>query len=315
MIWAYLLHLGYNMWEEEGARIPELDQEPERKRDVWKYRNAKPYLRCNHKLFRELTQQMAESGLNAVVIDIGEGLKYESHPEIAVRNSWTPDKLRKELAQMRKLGLEPIPKLNFSTTHDEWLGPYSRCVSTDTYYRVCSDLIKETVDIFDKPRFFHLGMDEETANHQRRYLYTVVRQQHLWWHDFYFLVDQLERNNVRPWIWASYLKHHPKEFFKKMPKSVLQSNWYYGFPLSSTNPYVKEYLDLEEQGYDQVPCGSNYDTDKNFGSMVCYLKEKIAPERLKGFLQAPWFPTLTECEARLKSAVNIASRVKSENGF
>ena len=41
-----------------------------------------------------------------------------------------------------------------------------------------------------------------------------------------------------------------------MPKSVLQSNWYYGAEFSEKIGYVKAYLDLEEYGYDQVPTGS-----------------------------------------------------------
>ena len=76
------------------------------------------------------------------------------------------DRLRKELARLRKLGLEPIPKLNFSTTHDLWLGPYSRQVSATIYYKVCEDLIDEVTGLFDKPRLFHLGYDEETAQQQ-----------------------------------------------------------------------------------------------------------------------------------------------------
>ena len=65
--------------------------------------------------------------------------------------------LKEELKKLRDAGLEPIPKLNFSTAHDTWLGPYSRCVSTPTYYKACEDLIEEVVELFDKPRFFHLG--------------------------------------------------------------------------------------------------------------------------------------------------------------
>ena len=67
------------------------------------------------------------------------------------------------------MGLEPIPKLNFSTAHDAWMGLYSLRVSAKPYYEVCRDLIKDAVNIFDGPRFFHLGMDGETAEHHRHY--------------------------------------------------------------------------------------------------------------------------------------------------
>ena len=316
MLWAYLIHLGYNMWEEKDAPVPELKEKPaEKYKKYYEHRNAKPYLRCDRKLFRELTAQMAKKGLNTVVIDLGEGVKYESHPELAVRNAWTVKRLKAELARLRKLGLEPIPKLNFATTHDEWLGPYSRCVSTDIYYGVCRDLLEEVSDIFDKPRFFHLGMDEETAAHQSRNLYAVMRQHQLWWDDLYFYIKQLEKQNVRPWVWSDYLWHYKEEFFKNMPKSVLQSNWYYGNVFRSTRLHVKAYLELEEKGYDQVPTGSNHSNDENFGLTVRYLKKRIPPERLKGFMNAPWRPTLPECRKELKDAVKLSSRAKRENGY
>ena len=76
-------------------------------------------------------------------------------------------------------------------------------------------------------RFFHLGMDEETAGHQKHLNYVMVRQHDLWWHDLLFLAEQAEKSGARPWIWSDYVWHHPDQFYEKMPKSVLQSNWYY----------------------------------------------------------------------------------------
>ena len=99
-------------------------------------------------------------------------------------------------------------------------------VSTDIYYSVCRDLIEEVIDIFSKPRFFHLGMEEETVSQAiNTQKLVVVRQDDLWWNDFYFLVSEVEKHSVRPWIWSDYGWHHPDLFFKKMPRSILQSNW------------------------------------------------------------------------------------------
>ena len=60
---------------------------------------------------------MRKVRMNMVVIDLGEAIQYQSHPELAVKGSWPVEKFRKELARLRGMGLEPIPKLNFSTTH------------------------------------------------------------------------------------------------------------------------------------------------------------------------------------------------------
>ena len=297
MIKGNLLHLSYNMWSDREI--------PERK---GMHLTAEPRLRFEESLWNDLLRQMVAAGLNMVVIDLGDGVRYESHPEIAVKGAWTPKKLRAELEKVRKMGLEPIPKLNFSTAHDTWLGRYARMVSTDAYYAVCRDLIREVVELFGKPRLFHLGMDEETPGHQQNYLYMVVRQYDLWWHDFLFLVEQVERANVRAWIWSDYVWNHPEEFFARMPKSVLQSNWYYGEEFDDGINYVRAYRLLEEHGYDQVPAGSNWSHVENTRGTVDWCRKVIAPERFKGYLQTSWKPTLEAERQRHEQAIELAGK-------
>jgi len=297
---AMLLHLGHNMWcDWQDSGRP------------GGYIVASPRLRFDLSLWRDLARRMADGGLNALVIDLGEGIKYESHPELAVRGSWSPARLKRELDRLRKLGIEPIPKLNFSACHDIWLGPYSRMVSTDIYYGVCKDLIAEVIDLFDRPRFFHLGMDEETAANQKEFQYVVVRQFDLWWNDFYFLVDCVQRGGSRAWIWSDYAWHNPKSFYAKMPREVLQSNWFYGDVFSLKNIAVKTYIDLEKHRYDQVPTGSNHNESPprhvNFQRTVRYCTRHIAPKRLLGFLHAPWRPTVEVYRRRITTAVEQAS--------
>lgn len=319
MIWANLLQLSYNMW---GDYVPEEYKDGNfpcttcEEANRWAYW-YKTDLTFDETVWDILLKNMADVGMNMVVIDIGDGIQYESHPEIAVKNAWTPAKLKQELVKIRKLGLEPIPKLNFSAGHDAWLGIYSRMVSTDAYYAVCKDLIEEIIALFDKPRFFHIGMDEESAQYQIKRNYVVVRQNDLWWKDLYFLIGVIEKNASRPWMWSDYAWHNPEAFFRKMPKSVLQSNWYYGsgFDLNIlTEPnktYLKLYNDLEVYGYDQVPIGSNHLVAENFGSTVEYCKKVIDPSRLYGFMTASWRPILVPCLDKHKEAIaQVASAMK-----
>jgi hypothetical protein len=304
MIWGYLLHLSYNMWADRDATDWGLE-----------HVSAKPYLRFDASLWDDLLHKMADTGLSMVVIDLGDGVRYESHPEIAVEGAWTVGHLREELAKVREIGLEPIPKLNFSACHDAWLGPYARCVSTETYYRVCADLIAEVIDLFDRPRFFHLGMDEETARHQRHYQYVVIRQYDLWWHDLGFLVEQVGKGGVRPWVWSDYLWDHPDTFFENMPHSAVQSNWYYAGEFGPEVERANAYLALEEHGYDQIPTGSNWSTPENFSRTVAFCREHIAPERLLGFLQTVWKPTLEVCRERHMQAIELVGQaLKGEQG-
>ncbi|MEW6749443.1 MAG: Tat pathway signal protein [Candidatus Latescibacterota bacterium] len=305
LIWGYLLHLGFNMWAD--AAVPG-QQDPGIA--------AQPVLRCDPEVWAGLTARMAAAGLNMVVIDLGDGVRYDSHPEIAVRRAWSPSRLRRELGRLRRMGLEPIPKLNFSTCHDTWLGPYARMVSTDAYYAVCRDLIAEVIALFDRPRFFHLGMDEETAEHQRLYEYVVIRQHDLWWRDLLFYTEEVARGGSRPWVWSDYVWHHPEAFHERMPRSVLQSNWYYyeGF---STSPRrnrravrVRTYCELDAAGYEQVPAASNYVYPESFQHTVDFCRRHVAPERLLGFLQTVWRPTVEEWQQTHREAIAQVGRAR-----
>ena len=287
LLWGNLLHLSYNMWSDRDYP------------DAREHTVMRDHVRFDRGLWDDITQKMADVGMNLLVIDLGDGVLWDSHTEITVEGAWSRDEMKQELARLRGLGLEPIPKLNFSTAHDAWLKEYSRMVSTPKYYEVCSHLVEEVVDLFDTPRLFHLGMDEETAHHQRHFAYAVMRQHELWWHDLHFLVGEVEKHDARPWVWSDYVWLHPGEFFREMPKSVLQSNWYYAeaFDDLENEPEgrrsaVETYRSLEEHGYDQIPTGSNWLNDVNFERTVAYCREHVAPERLLGFLTAPWSPTL-----------------------
>lgn len=303
--WANLLHLSYNMW---------CDRETDGPGGPPSHITAQPYLRFDETLWRDLLDAMADAGMDMLVLDLGDGVRYGSHPEIAVENAWAPEKLREELAHARSLGIETIPKLNFSTAHDAWLGAYSRMVSTPRYYEVCANLIRETVELFDRPRLFHLGMDEETAEHQRQYAYAAMRQHELWWHDLLFFVDAVETAGSRAWVWSDYVWHRPDEFYAQMPLRVVQSNWYYEARLDAERtaagpePYEYArahlaYLDLADRGYDQIPTGSNWTSPLNFGATVEYCRAHIPAPRLMGFLQTPWKPTLEECRSHHLAAI------------
>lgn len=299
-----LLHLGRNLWRDETVA---------------------DHLRCDDTVWRETTDLMSDKGLNLALIDLAEGLVYPSHPELAVKGSWSVEKMQREIVRLKGMGIEPIPKLNFSTTHDQWLKDYQRMVSTPTYYRVCTDLIRDVCEIFGRPRFIHLGFDEENAELQKKHQLCTIRQGDLWWHDLLKFADVSERLGMRPWIWSDYAWFHRDEFLKRMPKSILQSNWYYGREFDrdklATDPihikykhgtYVNTFLDLEAAGYDQVPCGSNHYGEKNIGNLVRFCRENIAPKRLKGFLMSSWralMPDTPEKDSRTRNirAVEIAA--------
>ena len=309
MIWGSLLHLSYNMWCD---RLPDKWGKTYTS-DQMHYVRVSDTLRFDDKLWYDITEKMAKVGMNMVVIDVGDGIQFASHPEISVKKAWSTARLSEELARLRSIGLEPIPKLNFSTAHDEWLHEYARMVSTPAYYKVCADLIAEMAALFGKPRFFHIGYDEETAGNQAAYALSIVRQHELWWHDFNIIVTTVEAQGCRPWMWSDYAWEHPEDFNGRIPGNVLQSNWYYGLEFNKTdNKRLNTFRELEKNGYDQVPTGSNWNTPESFGQLVKWCLKEIPGSRLKGFLQTPWFPTLETFRDRHFQAVdNVAEAINA----
>ena len=284
---ANLVHLGMNITTRAKARDP---------------------LACDDGEWRLITDRMAEKGYNMILIDLNEGVRYESRPEIAVKGAWSVEKLRAELVRLRKLGLEPIPKLNFSAMHDEWLGEYGRMLCTGEYYRACADLIRECVAIFDNPRFFHIGYDEEDVRNQSNHEYMALRQGEQWWHDFLWFVKTVEAAGSRTWIWSDWIWEHHDEFLKRCPRSVLQSNWYYdqGFNERAFRwPRIKCYLDLDKAGFDQIATASNNVFASNAAETVEFCERNLTDGLLKGYLMSSWRRCLPSERDRNLEAVDL----------
>lgn len=297
--WSVLVHLGMNQWHERSSNYkqtwPRVTDQVEAAAIADEYLSA-DYVRFDEGFWDKVVGDFKAAGANQVVIDLGEALIYPSHPEIAVRGSWSADKLRGELRRLRAMGLEPIPKLNFSTTHDIWMGDYHRMVSSKKYYAFVSDIIKDVCEIFDYPRYFHIGMDEETVSFQDYgQSVVIVRQGELWWHDVLFYVKEVERHGSRAWCWSNCIRTFDAETYaKKMPKSVVQSPWWYTGSMDpnskdSWNKPAKALYALARLGYDTVPCSSNCYSEPHAMKRVVELCDKIyKQEHLLGYQMAPW---------------------------
>lgn len=301
MIWAFLAHFGTRKdgqfgWEDGGRCV---DNTP---------------LRFDEDTWKEVSGRLVGTGCNMIVIDVCEFMRFDSHPELAIPGSWTKQRFAEELARLRAMGFEVIPKLNFSTSHDKWLGIYTRMVSTPQYYQVCKDVIDEVCEVFGNPRLFHLGMDEEVTWVQRPFI--RVRLNELFWHDFFYLAKCVEAHGARPWMWADYVWHTPekeKDFLENMTKDVLLSQWYYG-NFKHTEGYLydssRAYEVLAKAGFDQLPTASNCDSTiefcrENLELTIDHTRNLIAPENLKGYMMTTWEQTIPQRKHRLLDAVEI----------
>ena len=302
-MWAVYMMLSHNMWWRKYSSLTEggFDE------------NA----------YHGILEEMSQKGFNTVVLDVGDGVKYTSHPEISLPDAWDRKKVSEEIKRAADLGIKIIPKLNFSTTHDMWLGEYERMISTKIYYNLCRDLIEEVYEIFEGPEYIHLGMDEETEYNGHSLDYIVLRKRELIWHDINFYLDCVRNAGATPWLWADYLFDYPEEFRAHIkPDNLLLSPWQYasmyeehftpiannqrdidyywngrykgcGFTYIEDEPLCRKYREEAVpgmiDGYSYVPTVSNNLKNKyNTLDTLRWFKEKGIDDKLTGFMTAPW---------------------------
>jgi len=312
-MWSILVHLGPSMGVKGdsslGSKKMNFDE------DIWDM----------------IIERSVEVGINTIVLDVGDGIQYASHPEISAEGAWTRYRLNKEIERCEKVGIKLIPKLNFSTMHDHWLGIYGRMVSTPQYYTVCADLIKEVYEAFQKPEYIHLGMDEESAEFAQAE-FNCFRKGDLFWHDLRFLVDCVEAAGAKAWIWSSPLFDYPEEYKKHFePGEVLISPYHYNAlredhytPIETRSEYLVYYnegkyaemgikyveedpflvhfmevaIPLMKEGYLYAPCASVFNRCKyNHDDLLEYFKENAPDEQIVGYMTAPWYITTKEYES------------------
>ena len=301
-----LIHIGTNLWYEVGNNRGGGEK-------VWQSAGSDK-MRFEKDLFWELVDHAKECGINTVVLDLADGMIYESHPELAIEGSIERKELLEMIKRLRGLGLEIIPKLNFSTCHDAWLKDYSRMVSTKPYYDVCRDVINEVCDVFE-PELIHLGMDEENYENQKFYDCAVVRQNDLWWHDLRFLVDVVEGRGARAMMWSDYARHRPDEFIEKCPKSVVQCPWYYfnkfeGELTDSERIRVEPFLRLADAGYTIIAGGSNEYFKENI-TLLDEFCRRLPNECYTGIIQTTWAPTTEKWRTPLFEAVELMKNIEA----
>ena len=293
-IWALFVELSLSQWQPKREKV-EFDEE------YW----------------NELIKKCADTGINTIVIDVGDGVQYESHPEIVIDGAWSKEKVLAEVKKCREYGIELIPKLNFSTGHAYWMGEYRRMTSSTRYYNFCHNILREIYEMFDKPSYIHLGMDEEniitTACAEDVVIY---RKNEVLIKDLKFLFDEVNSLGAKPWIWHEPLVHYTEIYEKFIgPDEAVISPWWYWsytedehFPIISDidNHYydkgiryekdvpmrvefMQKIVPLLEKGYKYIPTPSTfYCPETNTDDTLKYFKENCPDEQIIGYMTAPW---------------------------
>lgn len=316
------LEFGTNMWcEWPSIQMGQTFEEAVEK-IIPRRRPALKVIR-DDSVWQRVTEYASRKGINMLVLDLGEALIYPSHPELAVEGSWNTERMRDEIRRLNNLGIEVVPKLNFSQTHNGWMKEYRRMICTPEYYKVCEDLIADVMDIFGNPRYFHIGFDEESIGNQKQFMYKCCRTGELWWNDLLFFVRTVENHGARVWMWSDYGWNH-SDFYERCPKSVIQQNWYYddwceGFDAirEDAKGYnrVKGFIELEKHGFDQVPCGTNWvsrtraekgaGADDIMDGVVDIARKRISKEHLYGYMIAVWDNVTPENEESIIHGIDL----------
>ena len=308
LIWTYFIQLGHNMWREPDSLIE--GRGPLITQATGRYRET---MYTDRKVWRDVIDFLPSCGFNAVIVDVGEGMQYDAYPELSIPGAWSKEELRAEVVRMRAMGLEPIPKLNFSSYHDAWLREYAWMKGTAKYYEVVKELIDEVAEIFAPVKYFHLGMDEESVPNHRKGI-TIIRCNDLWYHDLYYYIDCIEKHGARPLLWGSYYRFNKDTFAQKMPKDcILVDNSFERVAKNETDGrYVHEgfnaVVERSRLGYDQLLDCSVWACKQNVAQAVLLARDEgLFDEHLLGLLASPWAKTTVDNSYAL---LDMAHRLK-----
>ena len=303
---ALYIMLGHNMWCQWPTEA--MGSDPE---SAVKYlsEDDRPdlVLRCKDENWRQVTDHAGSKGINMLIVDLGEGLFYPSHPELAISGTWSVEKMQQEIRRLNALGMEVIPKLNFSTNHNGWMKDYQHMISSKPFYQMCKDVLSDIYEIFGHPRFIHLGFDEEdNYSLQKDFSYITMRSDENWWQDVLYITGIVENLGARAMMWSDYGWDHP-DFYERCPKSIIQCPWYYndrmdGYDPDTINGRAKQkvlcYYELGKRGFDVLGCGSNWvsgyrrkmgvGADDVMEGIIKLTRRAVPKEHLMGFLAAPW---------------------------
>jgi hypothetical protein len=114
---------------------------------------------------------VARSRINMLILELKGGYQSAVHPEISrAKGAWSRAELEAVIERARSHGIEVIPALN-TPAHARWIGTaHPELLEEETAVLLCTrhpdtrtlveDLYNELIEIFDQPRFVHIGHDE-----------------------------------------------------------------------------------------------------------------------------------------------------------
>lgn len=116
------------------------------------------------KKWRARMKGLVKKGYNAVFIDLADGFEYSGHKELSATGAWTRDQLAKAIDVARKVGIEPIPYMDFTAPRNAWLGEKNLPNASDKSLELCKELVADIVKAYDRSRFFRIETNGLSKN-------------------------------------------------------------------------------------------------------------------------------------------------------
>ena len=176
----------------------------------------------------EIVDAMAAAGMNTLIIDCADGVKYKSHPELKRPYSIAMRSLKRIASAAARSGIEVVGKLNFARSHyhqhNQWFRPHTKLFDTEAYWKLAFEVIDELIAELRSTRFFHVGMDED---HNRSYTQYAAAVN--------ILRDGLKKRRLRTVMWndcvdrPAFQCHAEKARAaeRSIPRDVVQVPWDY----------------------------------------------------------------------------------------
>ncbi len=253
--------------------------------------------RIDYKVAERVIREAARCRLNALMIDVADGVVFRNHRELKRQYSITMAKFKEFVKLGRSLGMEIIPKLNFSKSfhrhhHNEWMRPYNKLKDDREYYRHAFSLMSELIRA-TKPKYFHIGMDEDHEHTPEEYVEKIVN-----------LRGWLKKRGVKTIQWIDIGKRWQKDIEAKMrwavgriPKDVILCHWQY---------FGREFSEigwLKRRGYPVLATTGGY-THPASRAMAA----RAAEQRIMGMISTHWAPLQKEREQFIIDSIRESGR-------
>lgn len=283
---AITLRIGSNMFDKPGALYPRDIEDGAYHDKVYFERET----------FHRMTEQAKSFGFDTLVLELAEGIVYESHPELSIEGSLPRTEFTAELARLRGMGFKLIPLVDFSPAKNAWMQGLGY-VGTKRYEDACEDILREVIDLFDTPEYVHLGFDDESFAVQEDN--AVISKRHFTKRiaDANRLFDICREKGVKPWIWMSdkILEAYggQEQFRAGIPTDVTLTSFVfkrvqeYHIKENRADPSMMLVKTLDEWGYPQIPMASTWLYHAVPMQAFSFYTKHCKGSGFKGFLSHP----------------------------